>query len=458
MKILIVDDNKNNRMILSLLLEDFMEENKDVELFLDEAEDGQIAVDKCREEGFDIVLMDIMMPNMDGIEATKIIRSEFPKTMIIAVSAVDDAERQKHILNNGAEDYISKPVNADIFISRMANYLVLCEARKTKKARSDVVANIFTKNVFSRHTRFLITNEDSLSEFWEYFLLSDEIKCDNLSDAVRTIFSIAEIQRRLNVNCDIFVEESETKKYFTLTHIDEVPKKVIELTLKKNNFRGNYKTDNSKISFELDIQYTAPEVIVHEVKKQAVISTPVVEVKPEPVTPKEYIPAIETPATSSKVNIASSAALQVFDYMDTEDLFDLEEYAGKLSSIMLIVGGGDVTEEEVMEIYTYLEKIGSVLATYSEVYPIAKALNSLSADMSTYTQEFIDNSEALGPMCKAFSSDMTKWIEQSFHTGAPSADFMNDTIVVNCQTISGMLKMNEAPLDDSSDFDDIFDF
>jgi len=95
MNVLIVDDNKNNRMILSLLLEDYMEENKEVSINIDEAEDGQIAVDKCHANEYDIVLMDIMMPNMDGIEATKIIRKEFPKIIIIAVSAVDDGERKK---------------------------------------------------------------------------------------------------------------------------------------------------------------------------------------------------------------------------------------------------------------------------------------------------------------------------------------------------------------------------
>ena len=46
----------------------------------------------------------------------------------------------------------------------------------------------------------------------------------------------------------------------------------------------------------------------------------------------------------------------------------------------------------------------------------------------------------------------------SFYTGAPSVDFMNDTIVVNCQTIGNMLKINETPADNLEDFDDIFDF
>ena len=46
----------------------------------------------------------------------------------------------------------------------------------------------------------------------------------------------------------------------------------------------------------------------------------------------------------------------------------------------------------------------------------------------------------------------------SFESGAPSIVFMNDTIVVNCETISGMLKINEADNGEVEDLDDIFDF
>ena len=105
-----------------------------------------------------------------------------------------------------------------------------------------------------------------------------------------------------------------------------------------------------------------------------------------------------------------------------------------------------------------MEKIGSVIATYSEIYNISKALTMLSHEMANHVEDFIKNSEDLGPMCKAFASDMSSWIEMSFHTGAPSIDFMNDTIVVNCDTISGMLKMNEQSDESFEDLDDIFDF
>jgi len=444
MNVLIVDDNKNNRMILGLLLEDYMDEHEGVSFDMDEAVDGLDAVRKCDEKSYDIVFMDIMMPNMDGIEATKLIRQKHKKLMLIAVSAVDDNERQKEILSNGAEDYISKPVNSDIFNRRVSNYVNLLKSRVSPShtISNDDEINLFTKEVYSRYTKFMLSSEDALSELWEYYLLDGEEKFDSLSDVVRTIFSLGEVQIRLKIKSSLFVEENEEFKFFTITNVDDVPAKVIELLLKKNEVSCPYKIVEDKLSFKLARLELEEETIA--LSESLSVSLPVIsapDIVEEVASPVEYV----------------SADLEVYDYIDDEDMSDLEEYAGRLGSLMLIVGSGDVSEDEAIEIYTYIEKIGSILSTYSEVYIIAKSLSALASDMSTHIPEFIENSEALGPMCAAFSKDLTHWIEQSFHTGAPSVDFMNDTIAVNCQTIGGMLKMDEAPAQDD-DFDDIFDF
>nr|WP_321268357.1 response regulator [uncultured Sulfurimonas sp.] len=434
MKILIVDDNFNNRTILRLLLQDYKEDNNvDFEVY--EASDGLEALKMCKEDSFNIVFMDIMMPNKDGVEATKAIKEINLGIMIIAVSAVDDNVRKKEILDIGAEDYIAKPINADIFKSRIANYITIAEARGHQKINSRTI-NVFSNEIYSRHTNFIIKSEDSLSEFWEFFLLNAKKKNESLSDVVRTIFSIAEAQVKLRVKSSIYIEESDEYQYFTLTKIDKLPKGIVKLIVKKNRPECEYKITNSKISFELAKVYTQSEKEVTVVEK---VDESIEDVIASPI---EY----------------SSQKLLVFDYIDGDDLYELEDYSAKLNSLMLIVGSGNITEEEVMQICGYLEKLASILATYSEIYPISKALATLSHDMLQYIQEFVKNAVDLGVMCQAFSNDMSTWIEMSFQSGAPSIDFMNDTIVVNCQTISGMLGVNNANSELSEDLDDIFDF
>ena len=441
MNLLIVDDNANNRMIISLLLEDFEADSNGTVFNIKEASNGLEAVDMCKKSNFDIVLMDIMMPEMDGIEATKIIREDNPNIMIIAVSAVDDALKQKKILSNGAEDYISKPINSDIFVSRISNYITLIEARNHKKIRvSTSKVNLFTDKIYFRHSVFTVNSEDSLSEFWEFFLLNAHSKYDNLSDVVRVIFSIAETQLKLSIDSEIYIEESDEYQYFTLTNIDLLPPKVVELILKKNPLLCPYKIEGEKISFELLKVYSSDE---EEELALVLLEDKSIVVEEESAVLNSY---------------ESSKELQVFDYLDEEDLIDLEEYTSKLNSLMLVVGSGDITGEEFEEMCAYLEKLGYILSTYSEIHPISKSLNNLADDLSSHSDEFISNSEALGPMCKAFSRDMSSWIQMSFYTGAPSVDFMNDTIAVNCETISNMLKMNDTDDAALEELDDIFDF
>ncbi len=446
MNLLIVDDNKNNRMILSLLLEDYLDENSGVSFSMDEAVDGLEAVKMCESKQYDAVFMDIMMPNMDGIEATKLIRQKDKKIMIIAVSAVDDKEKQKEILSHGAEDYISKPVNADIFSTRISNYISLINSRNTQtpqKIKNEEGINLFTKEIYKRYTNFNLFSEDALSELWECFLLDGSDNCEGLSDAIRMIFSLGEVQLRLGLKSNLFVESSAEHQYFTVTNIDGVPSQVLTLLLKKNEVTSEYKIQDDKLSFKLLKIFE--ELEVHE---------PILA----PVAPITEVVEEKSEEIASNIEY-TSLSLQVFDYLDPDDMADLDEYTTKLNSLMLIVGSGDVTDDELVEIYTYIERLGSILSSYSEIYVIAKALSSLAGDMATYSDIFIQNSEALGPMCKAFSNDLSSWVEQSFHTGAPSIDFMNATIVVNCQTISSMLKMDEAPAaGGDDDFDDIFDF
>ena len=438
MKILIVDDNATNRMVLDALLDDYMDSNPEIKFEVDMAKDGQEAVSKAEISTYNIVFMDINMPVMDGVEASRIIRSKDSNVMIIAISAAEDAEKRVEILDNGAEDYISKPVDADIFSSRLKNYITLSESRH-KESVSTKVVNLYTNKVYSRHTMFLLDSEDSIAEFWEFFLLNARMKSDHLSDVVRTIVAIVDKQMSLNNTNRVYIEESETKQYFTLVNIDVLPPKVITLLLKKNSLTDGYKVTDKKITFEL------LKVKQYEVDKS------------EPIIQESVLEVVSTPVVEEEMALHSSVVLQVFDYIDPDDLQDLEEYADSLNSLMLLVGGGALEDEDIYEMCGYLDKISTLLAPYSEVFVIANALGELSVSLSANVDVFTANSATMGPMCNAFSNDLMNWIKQSFHTGAPSVEFMNDTIVVNSQTITSMLTMDAAPAAEE-DFDDIFDF
>ena len=116
--VLIVEDNKFNQEILEALFKQF---NLDVYV----AENGREAVNKTIELKPDLVLMDMHMPIMDGLEATKEIRKieEFKNLPIVAISADAFLDQQRRALRIGVNEYITKPINFDKLIPVFIKYL-----------------------------------------------------------------------------------------------------------------------------------------------------------------------------------------------------------------------------------------------------------------------------------------------------------------------------------------------
>ena len=114
MKILIVDDELTNRMILSAIL-------KKEGYSIVSAVNGQEAVDVFQQEEPDLVLMDIMMPIMDGYEATKKIKtlSEEKFTPIIFLTAMTDEQALRRCVDVGGDDFLSKPYNQVIIKAKI---------------------------------------------------------------------------------------------------------------------------------------------------------------------------------------------------------------------------------------------------------------------------------------------------------------------------------------------------
>ena len=69
------------------------------------------------------------MPNLDGFEATKFIKQLHKKSMVIAVSALDDDASKNKMLSLGAEDYLTKPIYAEHFLQRVRQYLRIIALR-----------------------------------------------------------------------------------------------------------------------------------------------------------------------------------------------------------------------------------------------------------------------------------------------------------------------------------------
>ena len=117
--VLIAEDEESNYRYLEILL-------SKTHINIVHAKNGKEAIKICQENKIDLILMDIKMPDMDGIEATKIIKKDMNDISIIALTAFAMKDDEKMSLEAGCDAYISKPIREPKLLALLNEYLNLC--------------------------------------------------------------------------------------------------------------------------------------------------------------------------------------------------------------------------------------------------------------------------------------------------------------------------------------------
>lgn len=113
--VLVAEDTESNFLLISMILKH--------EYQVEWAHDGIEAIKKCKELNPDIILMDIRMPNMNGLEATSAIRKFNTQIPILAVTAFAFDKDRIEALNAGCNDFLTKPIIAGNLKEIISNYL-----------------------------------------------------------------------------------------------------------------------------------------------------------------------------------------------------------------------------------------------------------------------------------------------------------------------------------------------
>lgn len=143
-KILIVDDEPD---ILEIIQYNLIKEGYTIE----KAKDGLEALDKAKIFKPDLIILDIMMPRMNGVEVCKTLRSkpEYDDTLIIFLTAMSDEASQVLGLETGADDYVNKPISPKVLISRVNAIF-----RRLQNSDDKVIT---AGNMVINHEKFIVT-------------------------------------------------------------------------------------------------------------------------------------------------------------------------------------------------------------------------------------------------------------------------------------------------------------
>ncbi len=191
-RILIVDDNPKNIQVLGNILND---NQYTVEIALG----GKEALEWLKDEQFDLLLLDIMMPEINGFEVCKNVRSNSDLDLmpIIFLSAKTDKDSTVQGFNLGGQDYITKPFDIPELLARVSTHIDL------KKSKEEVVKtnNVLEEKVNQRTNELRVSNEKLLSitlkkDLFLSFIGKEISKpLHSIHKAVNLIKSLAESQR-----------------------------------------------------------------------------------------------------------------------------------------------------------------------------------------------------------------------------------------------------------------------
>ena len=125
-KILLAEDNEVNQRLAMMLLER-------MSYACDAVENGMEAIKAVQSRPYDLILMDIQMPEMDGLEATRRIRKQFGRQhIIIALTANAMEGDREHYLREGMDDYLAKPIRFDALQGKLSFWLQEILNRKSR--------------------------------------------------------------------------------------------------------------------------------------------------------------------------------------------------------------------------------------------------------------------------------------------------------------------------------------
>ena len=136
-KILIIEDEAAIRRVLVKILS---EENDSYQV--EEAEDGLAGIEKIKKDDFDLVLCDIKMPKMDGVEVLEAVKKLKPETPVVMISGHGDLDTAVNTMRLGAFDYISKPPD----LNRLLNTVRIALDRKELVVENKMLKKKVSKN------------------------------------------------------------------------------------------------------------------------------------------------------------------------------------------------------------------------------------------------------------------------------------------------------------------------
>jgi CheY-like chemotaxis protein len=474
-RLLIVDDVEDNRLVLRAIC-------RKIEGFeIQEAEDGIEAIEKADSWAPHIILMDIMMPRLDGFQASKVIKERYPEMVIMAVTAVIDPQMEENMAAIGVGTYIRKPIDKELIRFKLQSSASLLRAKEGcyKPLSQKEALNPFNKDIRNFKIIFDITDAEGMMDFGIWILSRCEDRFMNVCSRVDTTIELFyELMRqgiRQSFTVSIITEESFEELYVTLKLPSpiNIPANMKEIVCELGN-NCIIKENIACIRLGVRTSTTVPP------SKKVISETPsVVHVAiEEKAHYVEAVPAIE----SIPKKIQPQKELRVMEDMDKELL--RQSFVHKTTAVEYVRDiGGDVLDEirdlasldeewkdklSILEEEPSVQNIQSfadgVLGVYVsainnlfEFTALGYALSALGSFLKENGELIISDHKKLKTMVmlmEHLGADLSSWREHIFGLqDAADIHYLDSSFFSSCVQIEGILGNKAVETDDDDEME-----
>lgn len=475
LRLLIVDDVEDNRLVLHAIC-------RKMEGFeIKEAQDGLEAIALCEEWRPHIILMDVMMPNLDGFEASKIIKSRFPETIIIVITAVMDPRMEENMASVGVAAYIHKPIDKELIRFKLQSFGTFLRSKEGvfRALSTKEALNPFSSDIRHFKTIFTVNDAEGMMDFGVWILSRCEgcrsACASKIDPMIELFYDLMRQGIRQQGQSSIIVEESFEEMFITmkLDHVIVLSPKTQALVMDLQSrciIRHNIACVRLSLA---DIAISLP--------KESPEASEAAPLSPKPSKPP-MLEAVESPVVS--IPSQNEPAKEVRVLAANEQQMLRQSFVQKTSAIDYVSEiGGDVLDEirdlesldeEWIERLRLLEADPSaenirlfadgVLGVYVkainnlfEFTALAYALSSLGTFMKEHSEVLVGDRaklKTLVMLTEHLGSDLTSWREHIFALqDAADIHYLDSSFFSSCMQIEQIVGDKQIDSDDDNDND-----
>ncbi|MDD3506629.1 MAG: response regulator [Sulfurimonas sp.] len=476
LRLLIADDDEDNRLVLRATC-------RNLECFeIKDAVDGLEAVEIAESWHPHIILMDIMMPRMDGFEASKIIKERYPQTVIIAVTGVLDSRVEDKMSLVGVDIYINKPIDRELIRFKLQSIASSFRLKLGgfKDRNKKIILNPFNSDIPSYKTIFDIVDAEAMMEFGMWLFDRYNGKVTAVSSKFDKVIELFYKLMSKGGKMTIIVEESYEELYITMKFEEAIvlEQKILgmlsefgtEVIVQENILCARLSKPIEReiaaqdLLQQMQIKRTSAENIKIQHTNESVKEVKVIESKErvkevKVIEPKESIKEVRVIESKERELLHQSfiRKTSAADYVD--EIGDILDEILELSSIDEEWREGlNLIEKDPSE-KNFIDFVDSVLNIYVRVInnlfeftALAYALTSLGVFIKDSAKILSKDSSKTKTMIMLFEhlgEDLTSWREHIFVL-QDTADihYLDSSFFSSCMQIEGIISNKEVSADD----------